>query len=93
MGIADAVFKRSTLINERGDQFGGIDAQAAHFGKVGDPSPECVPGQFLKVIDQSHRHDGIGAQVGTDDKWLGFVIANHANTAFSIHFLDILFEF
>jgi len=68
--VTDTVFERSPLVNQRGDQFGGVDSKAAHFGKVGDTPSERVPGQCIEIINQAHRHDGIGAQVGTDDERL-----------------------
>ena len=71
----------------------GVDFSAAHFQEVRVAVGKQILGQFLGIVDLSHRSDGIGAVVRADDQRLGLIIRNTADSEKTLHFGSVAFKF
>ena len=55
LGDADALDEAAALVDQRGDQLGGVDLAAAHLGEVRRPWPSACWASSCRFADRARR--------------------------------------
>ena len=79
------------LVNDRSNQFGGVDVAAAQFKEVMILVEYQLNEAFL-IVDPADCTDGKIAEMAANQQRLRFVIGNTGNTQITAHIVYILFE-
>ena len=87
-----AVHKICSLINQVGDQLGGIDLVAAHFRKM-NPGGAGFLLKGGRILNHTNGHNGVAAVPRIDEQGLVFVVADDANRGFAAHFFKVVIKF
>ncbi len=91
--IPQALHQIILLVQNGSHQLRGIAVAAAHLQKMPVPAGEQFLGQFLRIVDPSHRGNGIGTVMGTDHQGLGFKVRNTADPHTALHFIHVFVKF
>ena len=84
LGVADALHQGILLVDESSSQLGGVDETVALGHELMARIGEVGLHQFLSVIDDAHRGDGVQPQVGTHQQRLRIHIRDAADAAVSM---------
>jgi hypothetical protein len=89
---ADTLDEILLLIDDGGNQLGGIDLPSGHLEEV-SISADVIFHDLIDVIDLSDGGDGEGTMLGTDKNGLSLIIGDAADAQISVHGCGLLCEF
>ena len=93
LGEFDALDEVGLLVDEGRGELGGVHGAAGHGVEVVPGLREVFPDDRVGVLDDADDADGVGPEVGADEKGLGIVIADAADGGSALHFVPHFFEF
>ena len=91
MCVANTLYKILFLIDQRCNQFRGIDLAVVHFKEMG-VGPDNLIHNSVCIIDLPYRCNGKGAVMGAHQYGLRFKIGNTADAHGAVHLLGLLGE-
>ena len=88
MDKPDTFGKAALLADEGRHQLGGIDPAPGHGIEMTAAEGQVLVDQLIGIVDDPHRADGVGSQLGTNQQRLGIGIADTADHRGALHFFE-----
>ena len=83
--VPDALDERVLLVDQRGDQLGGVDLARGHLEEMDAAVFHDHVGQRFFVVDLADRRDRVGAVMRAHDQRLGIVVGDAADAQVPLH--------
>ena len=80
------------LVDKGGGQLGGVDLARTHGHELVAVVGEIALDQLLRVVDDTHRSDGVQPQVGPHQQGLGVRVTDTADAAVAVELAQVLLE-